>query len=347
MGNEKAIQCDVCDLWYHAGCENIASEVYKVLKKETNGLYWYCKGCNKGVVKILKQMSVVQQRQDKMEVSLQKLEEEMDDTKHKTESNEAEVIMMKKTLEEVTREIVLLKESSERAAVEINNIRKDAEVEKQVEMLSNALMQDGQWSDAVKKEVKTEIDAVTGDLQSMRKLVSETRNLAEETNDKLKRRNNVIIYRAAESVSSTYDGRLQDDKAFVAKLLRVVTGETTVEGEIGKLFRLGKKDQGSQTGGKVRPLLVEFMNGMTKNLVMQNLKRLRESEECFRNVVIAHDMTQAEREECRKKVEEAKSLEAQDQSGEWIYRVRGSPSDLRIVKWKKYLIYYIQMLTVY
>ena len=46
-------------------------------------------------------------------------------------------------------------------------------------------------------------------------------------------------------------------------------------------------------------------------------------------------MTRTERDECKRLVEEAKARMAQDTSGEFLYRVRGSPGDLKIVKIKK------------
>ena len=52
-------------------------------------------------------------------------------------------------------------------------------------------------------------------------------------------------------------------------------------------------------------------------------------------MIIAHDMTRTERDECKRLVEEAKARMAQDTSGEFLYRVRGSPGDLKIVKIKK------------
>jgi len=65
---------------------------------------------------------------------------------------------------------------------------------------------------------------------------------------------------------------------------------------------------------------------------MENLYRLKHAEEKFKRVVIAHDMTKMERRECKRLVEEAKSLAAEDRSGEYLYRVRGPPGDMRVLK---------------
>jgi len=55
----------------------------------------------------------------------------------------------------------------------------------------------------------------------------------------------------------------------------------------------------------------------------------------FKNIIIAHDMTKKQREECRTLVQEAKDKEQQEGQEEWIYRVRGPPTDLHIIKLKK------------
>ena len=68
---------------------------------------------------------------------------------------------------------------------------------------------------------------------------------------------------------------------------------------------------------------------------MESLYRLKHAEQKFKGVVIAHDMTRTERDECKRLVAEAKDKEDDDTSGEFMYRVRGPPGNLRIVKIKK------------
>jgi len=52
-------------------------------------------------------------------------------------------------------------------------------------------------------------------------------------------------------------------------------------------------------------------------------------------MIFAHDMTREEREECKRLVAEAKKKQSEDQSGEFMYRVRGTPGNLRIDKIRK------------
>lgn len=102
------------------------------------------------------------------------------------------------------------------------------------------------------------------------------------------------------------------------------------EGDIKKLVRLGKYNDSTN-----RPMLVEFTDTKVKNLVMENVARLSHAQHKYSGIVIAHDMTAKEREQCRQLVEEAKKKQSEDQSGEYIYRVRGPPGQMKILKLKK------------
>ena len=42
--NQKAVQCDSCDLWVHISCNGILEEVYENLKYDDD--LWYCLLCN-------------------------------------------------------------------------------------------------------------------------------------------------------------------------------------------------------------------------------------------------------------------------------------------------------------
>ena len=68
---------------------------------------------------------------------------------------------------------------------------------------------------------------------------------------------------------------------------------------------------------------------------MESLSKLKQSEQKFRQIVITHDMIKAEREQCKKLVAEARAMATDDTSGEYIYRVRGPPGDMKILKLRK------------
>jgi len=50
-------------------------------------------------------------------------------------------------------------------------------------------------------------------------------------------------------------------------------------------------------------------------------------------LIFAHELTPQEREECKKLVQDAKK-EMDDSSGEYKYRVRGTPGSFRIVRFR-------------
>ena len=69
-----------CENWYDCECENISNSTYNTLKNE-KAVHWYCAACNKGLVKILKNLKLMQTRQDKMDEKLGKLKGEMAEIK--------------------------------------------------------------------------------------------------------------------------------------------------------------------------------------------------------------------------------------------------------------------------
>ena len=99
-----------------------------------------------------------------------------------------------------------------------------------------------------------------------------------------------------------------------------------MEEDLQHVFRLGAR------GETPRPLLVQLSSHHLKNVIMESLYRLKQAEHKFKSVIVSHDLTKSEREECKKLVEEAKELTKQNSSGEFAFRVRGPPGKMKIVK---------------
>ena len=77
---DQWLQCEICEDWYHCECENISDNTYNTLKNEKT-VHWYCTVCNKGVVKVLKNLKLKQLRRDKMDEDLGKINWEMAEIK--------------------------------------------------------------------------------------------------------------------------------------------------------------------------------------------------------------------------------------------------------------------------
>lgn len=169
----------------------------------------------------------------------------------------------------------------------------------------------------------------TIELKTIKEKVIKVEEKLREADLQEQRKNNVIIHRIAESGASTEDLKRIDDKTVTLQLFKDVLQVNCDNSDIKRIFRLGKFT------GKDRPLLIEFKDGRTKNQIMESLSKLKNAEERFKTISICHDMTESERIQCRTLVKEAKDKQAADQSGEWLYRVRGVPGNMRIVKLRK------------
>ena len=192
------------------------------------------------------------------------------------------------------------------------------------------LLSGKKFSEIAALEVEKKLDTVSKDLHYVTQTLTETKKDVAEEKDKEDRKNNIIVYNVPEQGAGSVDDKLKQDKLFILELMNALhTGVD--EEDIKKLFRLGKKPD----NGKPRPLLLQFGGRLAKSLVMDSLFRLKNIDTKFNRITISHDMTKKEREECKLLVDEAIEKERLDTSGEWVYRVRGPPVQMRIVSIKK------------
>lgn len=80
----KALECEVCDSWFHIKCENIPEKFYEFLNDDDAGqqFHWTCNSCKRGygkIFKCLQQLGVNQTeldtKQKEMEIELMELRE--------------------------------------------------------------------------------------------------------------------------------------------------------------------------------------------------------------------------------------------------------------------------------
>jgi hypothetical protein len=132
----------------------------------------------------------------------------------------------------------------------------------------------------------------------------------------------------SESESDSREERMKADKGFCMLLLNEALELDAQESDIKSVFRLGKKGQSN------RPLLIQFREKTVKNRVMKSLFKLKRADDKFMNMSVTHDLTHLERTECKTLVEEAKKKQ-QEEQGEFYWRVRGLPGQLKLVKIRK------------
>ena len=110
-------------------------------------------------------------------------------------------------------------------------------------------------------------------------------------------------------------------KDVVSKLLKEVTGRK-IEKEISEMFRIGKKVEESS---KPKLLLIKFESLETKNMVLDNSRRLKDSDS-FSKVMLSLDLSKEDREDCKQLLaDKLKEIYEKGGSKKWVVRIRGRP----------------------
>ena len=151
----------------------------------------------------------------------------------------------------------------------------------------------------------------------------------DEIHEEEKRKNNLVVYGVKESEDTDKDNRKKHDKDEIIKISKFLGLDDFTEYNIVRILRMG-----TYTEGTMRPLLVELDSAVTKYKIMRNTYKLKDVDE-YKGWSLQHDMTKEQRENVKKLVEEAKQKTAADESGEYIYRVRGPPHKKFIKRIKK------------
>jgi hypothetical protein len=176
----------------------------------------------------------------------------------------------------------------------------------------------------VLKIVKDEITKINNHEQSEPVNNSEVvDNIVKEIKERGSRDNNMVIYNLIEQTDLESDGRTVVDRENIIRLFDEVMNERVEELEITKVIRLGEKK------GNIRPTLIGFRNVEIKEKIMKNAYRLKHAKTPFDKCAISHDHTFQERKQLKTKLAEAREKTEQS-SGDFIFKVRGPPWDLKI-----------------
>ena len=62
MENDDAVECELCDYWFHVRCQGISDQLYKTLRKFKTVVHWFCRGCRAGAEKVLLATSRLQKK---------------------------------------------------------------------------------------------------------------------------------------------------------------------------------------------------------------------------------------------------------------------------------------------
>jgi hypothetical protein len=315
LSTEQGLQCDICEEWSHAKCVNISDVEYQFLK-DHKGIDWFCGQCKKVIATVIKTSAGFKEKQEKVD-------KEIVDIK---ESLQNQIDNLGKDVKAITLRIAdvdkILKDTTDKV------LATDTKIETAIEAKLVDSLNKPTFASVVAKEVEDKFNKVSVDVNKVQQSLEETKKNVLEEKDREARGNNIIIYRVPEG--SNKEETNKNDRTFCMELCSTALGIDAEVVDFKSMFRLGRFE-----AGKVRPILIQVRERTVKNQIMESLYKLRGAEDKFKNISITHDLTQKERLECKALVEEAKKKQA-DEVGEFLWRVRGLPGQLKLTKIKKH-----------
>ena len=98
------------------------------------------------------------------------------------------------------------------------------------------------------------------------------------------------------------------------------------------MFRIGKNVKETP---RPRPMLIKFESLETKNMVLDNSSRLKDSES-FNKVILSLDSSKEDKEDCKKLLaDKSKEVNKKRGSKKWVVRIRGQPGAIHAIAYRK------------
>ncbi|ESO11467.1 hypothetical protein HELRODRAFT_183163 [Helobdella robusta] len=260
MEDKDAIQCFQCQLAFHQDCVGISKSAFKVISSVSN-IKWYCDECMKLLPDVKSLNKAVRDSNDTLNTRIDKIDE----------SNN----LLRSELEAIKSLIQRNVDGAERfdgtvLSTELCNLKNDL---------------NKSFADAVRCEVKKNIELVNDEVKSVQKTLT-------NVNDMKERENNIMMFNLQET---------DDDKDRVKGIIKKLSSEVKDQ-DIKRIVRLGPKAE-----TKIRPVLIEMRSCAIKDLVLKNSFKLKTMHEDLDKVWISHDLTVDQRAELKKLIDEAKS----------------------------------------
>jgi hypothetical protein len=323
--SSKILECERCESHFCTKCVKMSDNEYDMLNTRKD-IHWFCSICEQ---KVIQSINIDKEIELRCAECVRKVEDKMREIDNKWSNQMREIKQWKKDTTEGLQFCVNEVESLRKTVQEV-----DLKIKAQEDEQNDIVKQENKWSLVVQKHVDKKIESVSRDLQSVETTLSITKQQASEEMDKEMRRNNIVIYRMKESTAERADEKKEEDLKTCLKFFNAGLQVPAMKEDIKNVIRLGKEKDNEGP----RPLLVMMGDRALKNLVMESLYKLRSAEASYKGLIISHDMTKLEREQCKETVVEAKAKTAQDISGEYRYLVRGKPGQMTVIsvrRWQK------------
>ena len=97
--NQKGIQCEYCDIWFHITCEKLTDDEYKKLNDLDEKASWYCSNCSFKIKEMKNEIIVLNNERNQMNKqnsdmsdAIKRMQEELNEYYEKTENSILEKI---------------------------------------------------------------------------------------------------------------------------------------------------------------------------------------------------------------------------------------------------------------
>ena len=179
--DDKALQCELCDTWYHTSCEKISDDEYKMLKKDTGRkcplFHYYCsKQCNKTAEKLLSGLTKVEQQMEQLQDQMNTVDQKIDSIEKGKFTEEMIKTVQKITLEAQDQTDKKTGTDEVRKAIDENSKIQREEIEDRVRRKANLVMfrvpeVDDQPAQERQKKDKTTVEKLLQDIETVHKPV--------------------------------------------------------------------------------------------------------------------------------------------------------------------------------
>jgi hypothetical protein len=300
-----AMECSSCEKHYCCTCISMSQTEYKAKVLERDDILWLCPQC----LPLLKKNPTMSVQSETKDI-LKEIREEMT-----VQIAQLEVRMDSKfvlSLEKATNKTIKGTQQEINKSVE-NTMTKT-------------------WADIVAEGEPIRTRPDEGMAEIVKAVGKEGRiDQIKEEWDKEERESNLIIFKAKESDSNDSDQRKEDDLLLVTEMLSALGLEEELECKT--MYRLGRFDIDKSKDGKSRPLKIVMHNKNSRDRIMRNLFKLKDAPPDTKKLSISYDLTQTEREELAKKIQEAKVKS--DSSDTFVWKIRGPPWAMKTIRGKK------------
>ena len=294
--NDSLVKCNACDVWVCEGCHDISITKLKQVMNKSNTVFFACTTCSTKRLTFSESRSPPESPGDNTS----------DGEVLNSNSNPNLIASIKQMFDQHVTSLEIKMESLLDDKLRARDLS-----------TQNADIESGEKeADIASVPAKTTYASILKVPEEVRKALEEAKNDERvEESEQEKRAKNLIIHGAEEYGDNVKEIQEADDDYVDGILDHLGISHHPV-----KTVRLGKPNE-----RKMRPIKVIMSTKEAKEKVMNNLYKLKGTDEYFGKISVTEDYTQTEREKIRKWNIKAKTKSAQD--AEYNYKVRGDPKN--------------------